>query len=178
RRHSADFDVFATLRSVVEKNPSSGRARLALADAKYARGDEKSLEQALVEAVRDGAAIGPLKEALDLVEGMTELERFRLDSQQVIGDYEASGVEMPGTAARVLDYMTVWVRSDGSSRMLEHEIVRIQSGEAIAQFAEQNLGDGIVLKARVIKRDGRVLEPELVPGKPTITFPHVEIGDY
>jgi transglutaminase-like putative cysteine protease len=31
---------------------------------------------------------------------------------------------------------------------------------------------------RVIKRDGRILEPEAVDGKPTVTFPHLEIGDY
>src|SRR5690606_13396969 len=116
RRSGGKYDVFALLRSAIEQDPTSGRARLALADAKYAAGDAKSLESALVEAVRDGAATGPLKQALDLVEGMTELERFRLDTQQVINDYEASGLQMSGTAARILDYMTVWVRSDGSSR--------------------------------------------------------------
>ena len=31
---------------------------------------------------------------------------------------------------------------------------------------------------RVIKQDGRMLEPEVVAGKPTVTFPHLEVGDY
>ena len=31
---------------------------------------------------------------------------------------------------------------------------------------------------RVIKKDGRMLEPEIVAGKPTVTFPHLEVGDY
>lgn len=178
KRDGKGYDAVQLLRQAIEKEPTSGRARLELADFQYSRGEKKSLEQALVEAVRDGANTGALKEALDLVEGMTELERFRLDTNRVIKDYEASGKRLEGTAARVLDYMTTWVRSDGSSRLLEHEIVKIQSSEAITQFAEQNVGEGIILKARVIKQNGTILEPELVQGKPTITFPHVEIGDY
>lgn len=178
KRDGGKYDVVALLEQAIEKEPTSGAARLQLADYRYARGDKKSLEAMLVEAVRDGANTGALKGALDLVEGMTELERFRLDSEAVIRDYEASGKRLEGTAARVLDYMTVWVRSDGSSRLLEHEIVKIQSSEAITEFSEQKVGEGIILKARVIKQDGSILEPELVPGKPTITFPHVEIGDY
>ena len=31
---------------------------------------------------------------------------------------------------------------------------------------------------RVIKPDGRVLEPEPVQGKPTLTMPHLEVGDF
>lgn len=178
KREGKDYDVAKLLQQAVAKESASGRARLELADYRFARGDKKSLETALVEAVRDGANTGPLKAALDLVEGMTELERFRLDTEEVIRGYEASGKRLEGTAARVLDYMTTWVRSDGSSRLLEHEIVKIQSSEAITQFAEQSVGEGIILKARVIKQDGSILEPELVSGKPTITFPHVEIGDY
>jgi hypothetical protein len=31
---------------------------------------------------------------------------------------------------------------------------------------------------RVIKQDGSTLEPEFVAGKPTVTFPHLAVGDY
>jgi hypothetical protein len=78
----------------------------------------------------------------------------------------------------VLDYAAVWVRSDGTSRMLEHEIVRLQSAEAISQMAERRRPEGLILHMRVIKKDGRILEPELVASKPTVTFPHLEVGDY
>jgi cellulose synthase operon protein C len=78
----------------------------------------------------------------------------------------------------LLYYSAVWVKNDGSSRMLEHEIVRVQSAEAITAMAEQPLKPGVFLKLRVRKKDGSVLEPELVSGKPTVTMPHLEIGDY
>ena len=84
----------------------------------------------------------------------------------------------PGNASRVLDYSAMWVHEDGSARMLEHEIIWIQSREAIQEHAEQRVPQGLILHVRTIKRDGRVLEPEIVEGKPTVTMPHLEVGDY
>ncbi len=166
------------LEEAVKDKPKNGRNRLKLADAQYADGDREALSNALVDAIEAGAETGPIKSALDLVQGVTELEPYRLDGQRVIAEYENSGRKHEGTAARVLDYMAVWVLGDGSSRYLEHEIVRIQSEEAINRFAEQQVRGELVLRMRVIKKDGRVLEPEAVAGKPTVTFPHLEIGDY
>ena len=85
---------------------------------------------------------------------------------------------MDGNAARVLDYAATWVHPDGSSEMLEHEILRIQSQEAIGAGGRAGAPTGLVLRLRVIKPDGTVLEPEPVAGKPTLSMPHLEIGDY
>ncbi|MEB2312447.1 MAG: hypothetical protein OZ921_04605 [Sorangiineae bacterium] len=171
-------ESFQKLEQAIKDEPRDGAARLALADASFAAGKHDALYRALVDAVVSGAESAPLKGALDLIEGMSELAPYRLDGLSIIKAYEASGRHMPGTAARVLDYSAIWVHSDGSSRMLEHEIVRIQSPEAVSQLAEQKMLDGLVLYMRVIKKDGRVLEPELVAGKPTVTFPHLEVGDF
>ena len=170
--------LMSRLEAAVENQPRDGQARLALADARYAKGNRAALGQALADAVQAGASADPIKTAIDLVEGATELEPYRVDGLRVIADYEAADRHMEGTAARVLDYAAIWVRSDGSSRMLEHEIIRIQSAEAIDRFAEHRRLEGLVHHMRVIKKDGRILEPEDVPGKPTVTFPHLEVGDY
>lgn len=166
------------LERAVAKEPSDGGARLALADARFARGERDALQKALVEAIRTGADSDGLRDAIELVEGTTELSPYRQDSAKVIRDHEASGEVMPGTAARVLDYSALWVHPDGSARMLEHEIIRIQSREAIQEHAEQQVPRGMVLKLRTIKKDGSILEPEVVEGKPTVTMPHLEVGDY
>ena len=76
-----------------------------------------------------------------------------------------------GTAARVLDYSALWVHPDGSSYMLEHEILRIQAQEEIGKESEQAPPTGIILHLRVLKPDGSELEPEPVEGKPTLTMP-------
>jgi len=166
------------LASAVEAAPENGAARLALADARWARGDADALSRGLAEATLEGADSAPLAQALDAVEARSDFSPYRLDGVQVIAAYEKAGRHQSATAARVLDYAAVWVHADGSSRMLEHEIVRIQSAEAISKFAEHRKLEGLVLNMRVIKKNGRTLEPEPVAGKPTVTFPHLELGDY
>jgi len=95
-----------------------------------------------------------------------------------IAAWEKAGHKMDGSAARVLDYSALWIHPDGSSEMLEHEILRMQSQEAVSKEAEQPPPGGLVLNLRVIKPDGSILEPEPVAGKQTLTMPHLEVGDY
>ncbi len=174
-RKSESMDV---LERDLEKDPKSGAARLAVADARFAGGDRGALRQALVDAIEQGAETASLREAIELVEGLTELDPFREDGLAIVRAYEALPEKLPGNAARVLDYAALWVHEDGSARMLEHEIIHVASREAITALAEQRVPGGLVLRMRTIKRDGRVMEPEWVSGKPTLTMPHLEVGDY
>ncbi|AUX25847.1 hypothetical protein SOCEGT47_064000 [Sorangium cellulosum] len=166
------------LERALARSPDDASARLALADARFARGERDALQKALIEAIRTGADTSGLRDAIELIDGTTELSPFRLDARKVIAEHEASGDAMPGTAARVLDYAALWIHEDGSARMLQHEILRIQSREAIQEHAEQRMPEGLVLKLRTIKRDGTIHEPELIEDKPTVTMPHLEVGDY
>jgi tetratricopeptide (TPR) repeat protein len=163
------------------KQPLDAQARFRLADRAFAKGDVGALRRALAAAIQAGATSDELRAAIDLIEGATDLEPYRKDGRAVIREFEAwekAGHHMDGTAARVLDYAAIWVHDDGSSEMLEHEIQKIQSQEAINSESETSPPSGLALHLRVIKPDGRVLEPEPVSGKPTLTLPHLEVGDY
>ncbi len=179
---SGDHVAAATeLARELAKQPLDAQARFRLADGAYAKGDTGALRRELVAALQAGAASGELRTAIDLLEGATDLEPYRKDGRALIREFESwerAGHHMDGTAARVLDYAAIRVHGDGSSEMLEHEIQKIQSQEAINSESETEPPSGLVLHLRVIKADGRVLEPEPVAGKPTLTLPHVEVGDY
>ncbi len=169
------------LSKALVKNPLDSAARFRLADRAYAKGDTRALQHALADALQIGAKVDDLRGAIDLLEGATDLEPYRQDGKRIIREFEAwekTGKHMDGNAARVLDYAATWVHPDGSSEMLEHEILRIQSQEAIGQESEQARPSGLVLHLRVIKPDGSILEPEAVTGKPTESMPHLEVGDY
>jgi len=171
----------AELDKALAKNPENATVRFRLADRAFAEGDRGALRRALAESIQAGASVSELRDAITVIEGATNLEPYRIDGRQVIRDFEKwekGGKKMAGNAARVLDYSAVWVHPDGSSEMLEHEIQRMQSQEAIGKEAEQQPPQGLVLRLRVIKPDGSVLEPEPVEGKPTLTLPHLEVGDY
>jgi len=169
------------LQEALAKQPLDSQARFRLADRAYAKGDTGALRRALAAALEGRASGNALRAAIDLIEGATDVEPFRRDGRAVIRDYQAweeAGHHMDGTAARVLDYAAVWVHGDGSSEMLEHEIQKLQSQEAVTAESEVEPPDGIVLHLRVIKPDGRALEPEPVAGKPSLTLPHLEVGDF
>jgi tetratricopeptide (TPR) repeat protein len=169
------------LSKALAKNPEDAGARFRLADMAFAGGDGTALRRALAETIQQGGKGKELREAVELLEGASFLEPYRIDGKKVIREFEAweqGGKHMNGTAARVLDYAVTWIHPDGSSEMLEHEILKIQSQEAINKEAEQKPPDGLVLRFRVVKKDGAVLEPEVVAGKPTRTMPHLEVGDY
>ncbi|HEY6459576.1 MAG TPA: tetratricopeptide repeat protein, partial [Polyangiaceae bacterium] len=169
------------LEKALAKHPLDAQARFRLADRAYAGGDPSALRKALASALQTGAPTEELRAAIDLLEGATDLEPYRKDGKAVIREYQAwekAGHHMDGTAARVLDYAATWVHDDGSSEMLEHEIQKIQSQEAIGSESEMQPPTGLVLHLRVIKPDGRVMEPEQVAGKPTVTLPHLEVGDF
>jgi len=171
----------AAIAKALAKRPLDAQARFRLADRAFATGDKGALRHALAAALQTGASTEELRAAIDLLEGATDLEPYRADGRSIIRDYmawEKAGHHMDGTAARVLDYAAIWVHDDGSSEMLEHEIQKIQSQEAIASESETEPPSGLVLHLRVIKPDGRVLEPEPVAGKPTLTMPHLEVGDF
>ncbi len=198
-------ETFEALEKSLATEPKSEKAILSLADARFATGDKAALRRSLVEAIRKGAETDQLRAAIELVEGMSELSAYRIDGLAMIREFEKSGAadrglargaapdappdpnappkakgkgESAGNAARVLDYSAMWIHADGTARMLEHEILHMQSHEAIAEHAEQQLPRGTLLRIRTIKRDGTILEPELVSGKPTVTMPHLEVGDY
>ena len=172
----------AQLQKALTKNPADAGTRLRIADYSYAKGDTMALRRALAEALQAGSKGLEIREAVELIEGASLLEPYRTDGRKVIREFEAwekkTGKHMDGTAARVLDYAATWVHPDGSSEMLEHEILRMQSQEAVGKEAEQQPPGGLVLNLRVIKPDGSILEPEPVAGKPTLTMPHLEVGDY
>ncbi|MBX3185937.1 MAG: tetratricopeptide repeat protein [Labilithrix sp.] len=169
------------LQKALAKNPEDAATRLRIADRAYAKGDTSALRRALAEALQAGSKGIEIREAVELIEGASLLEPYRTDGRKVIREFEAwekSGKHMDGNAARILDYAATWVHPDGSSEMLEHEILKMQSQEAVSKEAEQQPPAGLVLNLRVIKPDGSILEPEPVAGKPTLTMPHLEVGDY
>lgn len=179
QRAGERVDPLEAIGLALRRNPRDPAARLAQADARYAAGDRSALRSALASSLERGLPTDELRSALELVEGMTALEPYRLDGRKLVREFEASGVVLEGTAARLLDYAVLWIKTDGSARMLEHELIRVQSQEAIGTLTEQQVPRGaLVLHLRVLKKDGRVFEPEQVEGKPTVTMPYLEVGDY
>ena len=67
----------------------------------------------------------------------------------------------------------------GATMTLTHEIVRVDSKDAIDRFGEIAVPAGAeILTLRTHKRDGTTREPEEIAGKETVSAPDLQVGDY
>ncbi|MCA9601169.1 MAG: hypothetical protein KC417_04040 [Myxococcales bacterium] len=107
------------------------------------------------------------------------LDAYRLDGATVIRDFVKSGRAYDQPKIMVLDYTVIRVFEDGSSAELTHNIWRAQSDEGVNDLGEYSVRDGAELYTlRTHKADGRVLEPDVIRGKETLSLPDLQPGDF
>ena len=123
--------------------------------------------------------------AADYLAGQPTLAELRSDGLAAIRRYDrlrAAGEipdDLTGAAIGVHDYAVWRFFPDGSAITVTHLVVELTTREAIEAWGEVGPGQGqTVLNVRTIKRDGRMLAPEDIAGKDSISLPHLEIGDF
>jgi hypothetical protein len=165
------------LSAVVEPEDPEGQLRLADALAAARRPDRaRAVVRALLERRPDSAEAIHAARALGLP---LPLDAFRLDGRDVIARFEASGRRYQAPAVVVLDRTVTRVFPDGAELTLTHEIVRVQSKDAIEKWGEVSLPERAeVLTVRTHKADGTTREPEEVAGKESVSAADLAIGDY
>jgi len=128
---------------------------------------------------REPASLSELRRIAPVLGAADAMERYRKDGSAAIAAFEASGRTYPGPQVLVFDYMVARVFDDGSEQVLVHTIQKVQSDEAVDELAEVEVPEGArVLTLRLLKPDGRRLEPDQIGGKDTVSLPSVSVGDY
>ena len=178
-RANADT-IERVLQAMQEASPRTDTVRLARADRRLAQGDTAGAIQVMNEALEEEpAAMARLRRIRTALGGEFEFEGWRKNGPEMIEAFEASERSYDEPQVLVWDYMVVRVFEDGSSLQLIHQIYKLQSEEAVdAQGEYAPPEDGYMLGLRTIKADGTRLEPDLIPGKETISMPNLAVGDY
>lgn len=159
--------------------PEDDALRADLVDLLVARGDTPEARAVLDrELSRAPAELATLYRMRALLTHRDDLEPWRLDGRRILADFDASGREYDGAAVLVLDYTVRRAYADGSALELTHNVVRVQSQEAVEEYGEFTPPQGASLyRVRTLKADGRVLEPEVVAGKDSLSLPDLRPGD-
>ncbi|NVJ00657.1 hypothetical protein HV824_21410 [Myxococcus sp. AM009] len=111
--------------------------------------------------------------------GRELLQAYAVDGREAIRAYEAEPVSGGSAAAFVLDAAAVRVYPDGSIVNRIHTVQKALEQSGVQEIAEVTVPRGAqVLALRTLKADGRVLEPENIEGKDTVSLPGVAVGDY
>lgn len=177
-RHDApaEADYLARIRA---RWPRADAPVLALVDDQIAAGHSAeaiaTLDRAVAEEPASLSGLRSLRGALSLAHDM---EPYRLDGLEAIASYRASGARYDAPAVYVLDYAAARIFPDGSYHYLVHQVVEVNSEEALDEVGEFRPQGGELLRVRTIKRDGRIFEPDAIAGLPTLALPRLEVGDF
>ena len=156
-----------------------GTAEMWEADLGLSSGDleDANLSLRQIEAeypaqVRDGMARAFLA-------GTEPFAEIRRDGAAAIADYLAEEPTYEAGVVFVLDYGVTRLFEDGSGVDLVHQIVEIRNRDALGDLGETGIPPNAhLLRAAVHKRDGRVLIPDDIAGKDSISMPNLEVGDF
>ena len=172
-------DALAELRRLVARDPNDPQRHLHLADALAAAGQATAAREtisALLAARPDAPEVLRAARALGVP---LPLDGFRVDGRATIRAFEAAAGHYTAPAVMVLDRAVMRVFTGGAVMTLTHQIVRVDSKDAVDKWAEIAVPPGAeILTLRTHKRDGSTREPEEIAGKETISAADVAIGDY
>jgi cellulose synthase operon protein C len=164
------------LEALVALQPSDVELSLALARACFLMGDRNAaldawtrLKSAKPDAFQVDIARWAMGEPILFQDKHLTLEQVLKEDTSKEPDAAPSSL--------LLDQMATRVQRDGSSFERYHGIIKINNKEGVDREGEQSLPGQIVLSLRTIKPDGRVLEPEQIPEKETVSMQGLEAGD-
>ena len=195
-RHPQNLD---TRRRIIDLTMREGRAREAQeALSAASENGMTDAEQALLYADMFLALEQPEEAAERLTAGLSEhpsqpdllrlkalldrsglLADLRADPLEAIEAYLAADLQTTAPVVYALDYAAMRYFEDGSGVSVTHQVFHVLSREALGDYGEVAPPEGaVLLRARTIKADGTILEPDNIPGKDTVSVPNLEVGDF
>jgi len=173
-------DLIAYLRAILDLTPTDATTIGALADALIAQGDS-TLALAEIEKARSTLP-GPqplLDDLLATIKNEVPFAQYRLDGFAIIKEYQARKEDYETSAVWVLDRAVHIIKEDGSRTEIVHNIIHLKTDEAIEKHGELSIpNEAYLLRSRTIKADGRILEPESILEKSSLSLPGLAPGDF
>lgn len=168
------------LDTALSLSPVNVPLQIQAADIDAATGDVAGAKERLMAFLASPLGAKPaLLESIAALDGTALLKEHRVDGLDIIKQYQTVDPGYTSAAVYVLDRAVYQVAEDGSVLMLVHTVTHLKTDEAVEENGELHIPPGAALiKARTVKADGRILEPESVMGKPTLSMPSLEPGDF
>ncbi len=167
------------LAALVARDPRDPMRRVRLADAQAAAGQLAAARATLEAALTARPDVPEVRRSARVLGVPLPLDGFRVDGRAAIRAFEAAGGHYAAPAVLVLDRGVTRVFDSGATMSLTHEIVRVDSKDALDRWGEIEVPAGAeILTLRTHKPDGSTREPEEIAGKDTISAADLDIGDY
>jgi tetratricopeptide (TPR) repeat protein len=172
-------EALAALAARVAEEPWNPTRQIRLADAQAAAGQVTAARETVAEALSARPDVADVRRAARALGIALPLDGFRVDGRAAIRAFEAAGAHYQAPAVMVLDRAVTRVFPTGAVMTLTHQIVRVDTKDAIDRWGEVAVPAGAeLLTVRTHKRDGSTREPEEIAGKETISAADLELGDF
>jgi cellulose synthase operon protein C len=150
-----------------------------LAEVQALKGEAKEALASRQEALLlDGGDLSLRRLVERQLTGKELLAAQALDGKAALKAYQQGAHDEEAPSVLVLDAATTRAFADGSTVDRIHTVQKVLDQSGIQEVAEVSLPPGAQLLAlRTLKADGKVLEPESIEGKETISMPGVAVGD-
>ena len=166
------------VRALVAASPGELQPRFALGDLLAARGDRAGARRAWRVASASASGDGDERLRLMAVGHGDVWRRFRPDVEPVLAEAIPPAFIQGHSAVLLLDHQTSLVFRGGARINHVHQALRVLSREAAEELGESEVpAHAHVLRAATRKADGRILVPEDIAEKETISFPELDTGD-
>jgi tetratricopeptide (TPR) repeat protein len=172
-------EALAVLTALSARDPEDPLRRVRLADALAAAGRGDEARRVLAVALDSRPDVVEVRRAARALGVPLPLDGLRVDGRAAIRAFEAAHRQYAAPAVMVLDRDVTRVFPSGATMTLTHEIVRVDSKDAIDRWGEVQIPAGAeILTLRTHKPDGSTREPEEIAGKESISAADLAIGDY
>ncbi len=172
-------EAVAELTALVARDPQDPTRRVRLADAEAAAGQIEVARRTIAEVLAVRPDVPEVRRSARALGVPLPLDGFRTDGRAAIRAFEAAGTPYAAPAVLVLDRAVTRVFGSGATMSLTHEIVRVDSKDAIDRWGEIEIPAGAeILTLRTHKADGTTREPEEISGKESVSAADLAIGDY
>jgi hypothetical protein len=141
------------------------------------QGDERSATEARKAALRRAPGDLALRQQVWLAAGQKLLGWSDRDGRAMTKQAPPN-VPKGTSSILLLDQGAAELFDDGGGVERVHTVTRVLDKNGVSRAGEAQLPpDSQVLQLRTLKADGRVLEPESIPGKEGVSLPGLEPGD-
>ena len=128
-------EALAELARLVARDPNDPQRRLRLADAQAAAGQATAARETIAASLASRPDVPEVQRAARALGVPLPLDGFRVDGRAVIRAFEAAAVRYTAPAVMVLDRAVTRVFPSGAVMTLTHQIVRVDSKDAIDKWA-------------------------------------------
>ena len=129
-------DALAEMARLVARDPNDPQRRLRLADAQAAAGQATAARETIAALLAARPEVPEVHRAARALGVPLPLDGFRVDGRAIIRAFEAAAVRYTAPAVMVLDRAVMRIFPDGTVMTLTHQIVRVDSKDAVDKWAE------------------------------------------